>query len=800
MRLLTDFRRDVTLGIRLLRRYRGFSAISIATLAVAIGGNTAVFTIVNALLLTPPPVVEPPRLARVNPGQSLASWPMYEDIRDRSDVFTAVAASRLTSLNLEMTGGTSPLRGLVTSSNYFTVLGIPAEIGQTYAAADVVLDRVVLAHHIWRQHFGADSNVIGRTVLIGGRSRQVAGVMPQGFRGLAPPGVRLDFWLPVDRATESASLRNRRVTQFEIVGRLKPGIEHGAATAALRSLAQNLKAESPDLPQSFLAIEAGSIEGVNAFQGMASLVLPLFAFLAFLTVVSGFVLVIGCSNIAGLLVGQAAMRQRELALRLSLGSSRSRLVRQLLTESLILALAGGAAGTLFAAGLMTLVQIGIARLPFPLDLDLALDRRVLGYVIGLSTVSSLFFGLLPARSALRVDLVTMLKTDSSATPERRRLRRIMVTGQVAVCAALVVWSVLFLRSLGKIHTVEPGFDATGVVLSTVELDRSTIDAARGDQILTEWTQRVAASPGVQSAALATVVPLALTGREEFDVSLPGDASRTRRRVVANRITPGWFATVRIPVVAGRDFTWDDRAGAPDVAIVNETLARQFWNGGALGQRVLYGDQSIEIVGIARDTKYRTLGEATRPLIYLPFRQAYIHFVTLHARTSNPRATERLMSVELQRLLPGMKTEVESMADAVAVAVVPARIGATATAVFGALAVALAAFGVYGLVSFAVLQRTREIGIRRAIGATSADVVRLVVRHHASLIGVGLAIGLIGGALGAMLLRAFLTGVGPTDPIALLASIGIVAGSAVVATTMPALRAAQVDPMAALRDM
>jgi len=369
MRLLTDFRRDVTLGIRLLRRYRGFSAISIATLAVAIGGNTAVFTIVNALLLTPPPVVEPPRLARVNPGQSLASWPMYEDIRDRSDVFTAVAASRLTSLNLEMTGGTSPLRGLVTSSNYFTVLGIPAEIGQTYAAADVVLDRVVLAHHIWRQHFGADSNVIGRTVLIGGRSRQVAGVMPQGFRGLAPPGVRLDFWLPVDRATESASLRNRRVTQFEIVGRLKPGIEHGAATAALRSLAQNLKAESPDLPQSFLAIEAGSIEGVNAFQGMASLVLPLFAFLAFLTVVSGFVLVIGCSNIAGLLVGQAAMRQRELALRLSLGSSRSRLVRQLLTESLILALAGGAAGTLFAAGLMTLVQIGIARLSFPLELD-----------------------------------------------------------------------------------------------------------------------------------------------------------------------------------------------------------------------------------------------------------------------------------------------------------------------------------------------------------------------------------------------------------------------------------------------
>ena len=800
MRLLTDFRRDVTLGIRLLRRSRGFSAISIATIAVAIGGNTTVFTIVNALLLTPPPVADPPRLARVNTGQSLASWPTYEDIRDRTDVLAAVAASRLTSMNLEMGGETSQLRGLVTSSNYFTVLGVPAEIGRTYVADEMALDRVVLAHHIWRQHFGSDPNVIGRSVVIGGRSLQVAGVMPQGFRGLAPPGVRLDFWLPVNPGIESASLRNRLVAQFDIVGRLKPGVEHGSATAALRSLAQNLRAETPDLPESFLAVEANSIEGANAFQGMASLVLPLFAFLAFLAVISGFVLVIGCSNIAGLLVGQAAMRQRELAVRLSLGSSRGRLVRQLLTESLVLALAGGAAGTLFAAGLMSLVQVGLARLPFPLDLHLALDRRVLAYAIGLSTASSVFFGLLPARSALRVDLGAMLKSDSSATPERRRLRRVMVTGQVAACAALVVWSVLFVRSLGKIHTVEPGFDATGIVLSTVELDRSTIDADRGDQILTEWTQRVAASAGVQSAALATIVPLALTGREEFDVSLPGDAGRTRRRVVANRITPGWFATVRIPLVAGRDFTWSDRKGAPDVAIVNETLARQFWNGDALGQRVLYGDQSIEVVGVARDSKYRTLGEVTRPLIYLPFRQAYIHFVTLHARTSNARATERLMSAELQRLLPGVRADVGLMTDAVAVAVLPAQIGATATGVFGALAVALAAFGVYGLVSFSVLQRTREIGIRRAIGATAVDIVGLIVRHHARLVGVGLAIGLTAGALGAMLLRAFLTGVGATDPLALIAAVGIVAGAAAVATMIPALRATHVDPMVALRDM
>jgi len=376
----------------------------------------------------------------------------------------------------------------------------------------------------------------------------------------------------------------------------------------------------------------------------------------------------------------------------------------------------------------------------------------------------------------------------------------MVTAQVAVCSALIVWSVLFLRSLANIHAIDPGFDSSNIVLSTVELDRGAIDAERGDQILTEWTQRVAASSGVQSAALATVVPLALTGREEFDVSLPGDADGTRRRVVANRVSPGWFATVHVALIAGRDFTWNDRKGAPAVAIANETLARQFWNGDALGQRLLFGGRSIEIVGVASDSKYRPLGEITRPLIYLPLRQEYANFATLHARTSDPRETAALMSRELQRLLPGAEAAVESMSDAVAVAVLPARIGAAATGVFGAIAVALAGFGVYGLVSFSVLQRAREIGIRRAIGATTGDIMRLVGRHHARLIAVGLVIGGTAGMIGATLLRAFLAGVGPADPLALVSAILVVGGSALVASTLPVLRAARVDPMVALRDI
>jgi predicted permease len=798
MRLLTDFRRDLVLGARLLARYPGFSAVSIATLAIAIGGNTAVFTVLNTLLLTPPPVVEPARLARVHTGQSLTSWLTYQDIRDRTDVFSDVAASRLTWTNLEEGGVAVKLWGQVTSPNFLTVLGVRPQLGAGFRAGDADPAGVVLAHHVWRQRFGSDPQIVGRTLTVGGRTLQVAGVMPRGFRGLAPPGIRLDFWMPIDPRRAGDTLQNRLLSQFELVGRLKADVGHGAATAALRTLAPRLRSEHPELPESFVNIEAASISGIQAFRGMASLFLPVFAFLALLAIVSGFVLVIGCSNIAGLLIGRGAMRQREIAVRLSLGSTRGRLVRQMLTESLVLAAAGGVAGLLLASGLMYGVQVGVARLPFPLELDLALDRRVLAYVLGLSAATAVFFGLLPARRAARVDLTTSLKADSSGSPERRRMRRLMVTGQVAVCASLVVWSVLFVRSLGKIHAIEPGFDPSGVLLATVELDRG-IGPARGDQILTEWTQRTAASAGVQSAALALVVPLALTGREAFDVSLPEDPAGTRHRVVANRVTPGWFTTVRIALAAGRDFTWDDRPGRPAVAIVNETFARQFWNGAALGRHLRYGNRSLEIVGIVRDSKYGTLGEAATPVIYLPLRQEYAHFVTLHVRTLDARTTAAVVTSDLRRLWPDAEVHIQSMEDAVSVAVLPARIGAIVTGAFGAIAVALAAFGVYGLVSFTVVQRTREIGIRRAVGATAADIVRLVLGQHATLIAAGLAFGVSAGAAGGAVFRSFLAGVGPTDPVALLAAAGIVSGSALTATLLPALRATRLDPIAALRD-
>jgi len=798
--MLDDIRRDVVFGFRLIARHPGFSAIAVATLAVAIGANTTVFTVVNALLFKPLPVAAPHRLARVDTGQNQVSWLNYDDIRTGNTAFTDVVAHRMVMAGLQVSGAQVRLRGEATSSNFFTVLGVPPSLGRTFSAADSRHDLVVLADHVWRDRFNGDPGVIGRVLTLGSRTCEIVGVMPPSFRAFAPPGLRLDFWMPVDTASPNPIIRDRALTLFEVVGRLKPDMSHEQATASLRVLAAQMRNAHPELPEEFLRTSAESIEGVHAFQGMATLLLPVFAFLALLTMLSGFVLLIGCANIAGLLVGRAAARQREIAMRLALGAGRWRLVRQLLTESLLLAFLGGAAGVLLASWFVGSAGAIGARLPIPIDLDLRIDRRVLAYALGLSTFTSLLFGLAPAWSAARFDLVSSLKDDSAGSTARQRLRRALIVGQVAICTALLVWSGLFLRSLRHVGDINPGFDPSGVLLATVVLEEGVVDDERGDRILTEWAQRVTASPGVQSAGLSSIVPLTMTGREEFSVTLPEEAPGSRRRVIASRVTPGWFGSVRIPLVAGRDLTWNDRKGSPHVAIVNETLARQFWNGQAVGRRFNYGDRPVEVVGVVRDSKYRTIGETIRPTVYLPFRQNYMPYMTLHVRTADMRGAAAVVTREMRQLAPDVMVEVEPMTDAVAVAVVPAQIGAAATGVFGVVAMLLAALGIYGLVSFSVVQRTREIGVRKAIGARTEDILRLVVGGNTRLLAFGLFIGLGAGVLGAMALRGFLTGVAPMDPVTLAAASAIVAGAALLASLVPALRAARVDPLVALRDL
>jgi predicted permease len=799
-RMLGDFRQDVRLGIRLLVRSAGPSTAAILTLAVAIAGNTATFSIANALLLKPVPVTAPVELARVRAGQSHMSWPSYRDLGERTRVFTEMAAHRRLRVGLASPDAL-PLRleGEQTSWNYFDALRVPARFGRTYGDGDPRRNVVVLADHTWRARFGADPAITGRILTLSDKPFEVIGVMPAGFRGIAPAGFLTDLWFPVDDAPGNTQLQDRRASRFEVFGRLLRGITRPQAAAALRTVGRQIRDEHPDGSDTFADVQVFAVDGIGAFRGMSSLVFPLLLFVVLMAAMAGVVLLIACANIAGVLMGRAAARRREIAVRRALGAGRGRLVRQLVTESLVLALAGGGLGLLLALWLLGGVNAAIAQLPVPMAFDLRLDRRVLLYALSLSTLAALVFGLAPARRAARLDVVSSLKTGVGGSVARQRVRRGLVVGQIAACSALLVWSGLFARSLGRIRDVDPGFDPRGVLLARIAFDDLAHDPAQTARALADIQQRLEQAPHVASAGLATVVPLSLEN-EEFDVGLDDSTAGSQRlRVVANRLTPGWFATVRIPLVTGRDFTWEDRPGAPDVAILNETFARRFTNGPAVGQRLRVFDRDVQVVGVVRDSRYWTLGETTAPTIYLPFAQHYFRYVAFHVRTANPTAAAALLKTEVRRVAPDVFVDVSPMTDVLSVAMFPARVGAAVTGAFGVLAMMLAALGVYGLVAFNVAQRTAEIGVRKVVGARAIDLVALIVSENAVLAGTGLVAGLGLGTLGATLLRSFITDVSPLDPLTLAGTVVLVMGATLAASASPALRAVRVDPLVVLRD-
>jgi predicted permease len=804
-RILGEYRQDIVLGVRLIARNPWYSGAAILTLAVAIGGNTAIFSVVNALLFKPLPVQAPQELARVRAGESRMSWLNYQDLAERNHVFSDVVAHRRVVAGMAVRGVPVRSWGEQTTSNYFSGLGVPAALGRTYMPFDTRRDLVVLAHHLWRARFAADPTVLGRPVVLNGRSFEVIGVMPPGFRGVAPAGLLQDYWTPIDHAASVAMLRNRAASAFEVFGRLLPDVSHVQAEAALQVLGQQIRADHSDVAETFTRMEVSPLDGIGGFRGMADLILPLLGFLTLMAVVAALVLLIGCANISGLLLGRAAVRREEMAIRLALGAGRGRLIRQLLTESFVLALLGGVAGVLLAVWLTAIVNPLLSGLPVPMEFDLRVDRRVLTYALVASAVAAFVFGLAPARRAARFDVVSSLKDEAAGSAVRQRLRRALVVGEVAVCTVLLIWSGLFLRSLSNIGRIDPGFDPYGVLLARVELDEIAHDRQSSEQLFLDLEQQMQASPAVVSAGIATVVPLSLDN-EEFDVIRDAESgsegSPMRRRVLANRLTDGWFETVRIPLLAGRDFTSSDREGAPAVVIVNETLARQFWSGNAIGKRLRIPGRSErvgEVVGIVRDSKYWTLGENVAPTVYLPFRQNNASWMTLHLRTDDTRGTIQAITNYMRRRSPDVFVDVTPMEDTVAMALVPARVGAWVTGAFGLVAMSLAALGVYGLVAFSVAQRTREIAVRKAVGADTWDVVRLIIGESMLLALTGLVGGMLPGVLGAIVLRTFIAGVSPMDTITLAASTILVCGTALVASALPAIRAALAHPLVVFRD-
>ncbi|HVH56749.1 MAG TPA: ADOP family duplicated permease [Vicinamibacterales bacterium] len=798
-RLASELQQDTTYGIRLLARSPGFALACVVTLAVGIGGTTAVFSVVNAAFLAPPPIAAAGEVVRVQLGESRTSSAVFEELRTRNTVFATMAAISNARFALGEPGSTTPLMGERVTTTYFSMLGVAATLGRTFDPADVRDDLVVLGERAWRVHFNGDAAVVGRRIRLDRRTYEVIGVMPRGFRGLAAPGWVRDCWIPLPRATTPGG----SAATFEVAGRLRPGIDASDAAAALRLTAQQLRTDRPELPESLTAVRLLPVGGINAFRGVGALV-PVFMFIALLALVATFVLSIGCANIAGLLLGRAVARRHELALRAALGAARTRLIRQLLTESLLLAGLGGAAGVLLASWLTTLVPVAVAQLNFPFALEVQIDWRVLAFTSAVSLVTAILFGLAPARHAVRVDLGAVLR-DGSSSARRQRLRQALVVCQVAACATLLVWGLLFTRSLGNVTSMEPGFDASGVLLADFTFDAtpdSSADAVEAQ--IVEMHRRASALPFVESVGGAWAVPLSLTSRESFSV-FEADAPDGNGRVVnANRLTPGWFETVRIPLLTGRDFTWNDRLGSPEVAIVNRTLAERFWNGRALGKRLRFiGVRNIphevEIVGVVGDSKYWTIGEAIEPVLYLAARQGTIaDGLSLHVRTSNIADTSRRLSEDFARITGDGHIELRPMADAVAVAMMPARVGALVTTAFAAVAVLLATMGIYALISFSVAQRTREIGVRKALGASPMGIVRLIVSQSLLLVAAGLSLGILIGVAGGHVLANLTVGVSPGDPLTIAIAVSLVLSAALLSSSIPALRAARADPLEALR--
>ncbi|HYY97780.1 MAG TPA: ABC transporter permease [Pyrinomonadaceae bacterium] len=840
--LVETLLQDVKFGARTLGKNPGFALIVTLTLALGIGANTAIFSFVNAVLLRPLPVAEPERLVYVFGGTratpyNVSSYPDYVDYRDRNNVFSDLIAYSPITLSLNDNGQAEMISGLIVTGNYFDALGVSARVGRTFLPEEDTTPGghpvAVISHGLWQGRFGADPGIAGRKLLLNGQPFTIVGVSPSGFNGAAL-GETYDIYVPMamqalvrpPRGGYSGEmnpdlLSKRGPRWLDLVGRLKPGVSAEEAQAALGTLAAQLAQAYPDTNRDQTAtvspVSGGDPTQRGTLRSVACLLLA----------VVGLVLLIACANVANLLLARAAGRRKEISLRLALGASRGRLVRQLLTESLLLALLGGASGLLLAVWLVnTLRTYSPPANFFPVAFDFSLDGNVLGFTLLLSIVTGLVFGIAPALQASNPDLIAALKDEAALVPgaggrtaRRFSLRNLLVVAQVALSLVLLISAGLFLRSLQQAQRIDPGFDPERVLTMPLNINLLRYTKTQGQEFYRQVLERVGALPGVQSATLTRTPPLSgasrqstvtISGAESPDRAGQSESSGGGGGEVANNLTltspvgPDYFRTLNIPLMRGRDFTAQDREGAPGVAIVNETFARRYFPGeDPIGQRVSLGGARgpwLEVVGLARDGKYITLGEAPAPFLYQPLAQRHETGMVLLVRAGgDPAQLVAAVRGEVRAIEPNVPlTNSRTMEDLLSTSLYPARMGATLLGAFGLLALLLASVGLYGVVSYSVSRRTREIGIRMALGARGGDVLRLVLRQSMTLVAFGVLLGLAAAFAATRMLVGFLYGVSPTDPSAFVGIAVLLTLVSLAASLVPARRAARIDPLVAFK--
>jgi predicted permease len=812
-----SWRQDVRYALRLLRRSPLFTSVAVLSLAIGIGANATIFSVVSAMLLRPLPGLTDVRgivdIGRTQDGQDFdtSSYPTYADVRARATTLSDVYAFRVEPQPLSLGGAQDAERiyGMLVSGNFFRALGTTAVRGRVLNDTDdkpSAAPVAVISYELWQHRFAGADDAIGRVVPINGHDVAIVGVAPRRFQGTTL--VRSDAWMAlaktaiaIPRFSEEAFTERRMVWLF-LGGRLKPGITVSQANAELSTIGAILEKEHPDenRGKGLKALPSAIVPGRT----------PMVAgFLALLLAIVGLVLLVACVNIAGMLLARAAARRREIAVRLAVGASRGRLVRQLLTETTVLFAAGCAGGLLLSDWLTSLLLSVLPALPFPIGIDIVVDWRVVAFAMLASLGAAILAGLAPALQASRHDLVPALKVEPSGNGGRLRLRSAFVVAQIAMSLILIVAAGLFIRTLARAANTDPGFDQANVDVITVDLAIAGKSDADSAAFASAVLDRVRALPAVESAAFAADLPIDGSRMGFGSLRAPGvtlPSGRTSIDADWNSVTPGFFRTLRIPLIAGRDFTDQDSTNAAGAIIVNEAFARSVWgtpqavgrqlemNSGREGQPAM-----VTVIGVASNAQMISLGGTVEPYVYVALAQHFTPRVSLVVKGAGARSTIPAIRAAIRDLNPYVPvTAAMPLTDVTALGLIPQRLAAAVAGSLGIVVLLLAALGIYGITAYSVSRRTREMGIRVALGADSVVLLRLILRQGLMLTAIGVAIGLAAGALVSQVLRSLLFGVSALDPVTFGGASLLFLLVALAATYGPARRATRVDPMVALR--
>ena len=810
---MSTLRHDLRSARRLLTRNPVFTGIAVLTLALGIGLNTAVFSVIEALLLRPMPGVRAPQglvhIYRSWPGIEFASSspPNLRDLQERGkDVFQDVASWTYVPLSISAEGKSQRLFGEMVSANYFSVLGATAARGRLFVADE---DRnpgthpvVVLSHATWQGMFGGDPQIIGRSIVLNGSPWEVVGVASPDLRSpiqiIAPA-----MWVPLMQIDQISPQNAGRLTSrdnnfMNLIARLRTSVTVEQARLRMAAIHKGLLADFPeDFRGSDWRLVPPSQAGIHpsmrsAQLGLSSVVMAVVVML----------LLIACVNVANLFLARARDRWREMAVRLSLGAQRRTLIRQLLIESLVFALVAGAAGLLIAAWCMSLLN----RIQLPMDVsisaNLQLSAPVLAFTLLATLVTAMLFGIAPALQATRPSLIPTLKGEAPAGDSRSRASRILVVAQMALSLLLLVCAGLFLRNLRAATTVDKGFEAGNLMLADFDLSIQGYSEGRARTFYRQMLARLGQIPDVVAVSLSATMPLGLSNNDS-GVEIAGyvPSKDEQMSIELNGVSPDYFRTMGIPVVRGRAFTAADDSTSQKVLVVNQRFAERFWPGKeAVGKVVHTRGADRVVVGVVPTGKYRSLGEEPLAFMFFPAEQVFDASAVLELRTrGDPTAIIPVLRSELAAMDPNVPmSNIRTIDSHLGIALMPARLAGGALAVFGVLGLILASVGIYGVMSYSVAQRTREIGIRMAIGAPRGQVVRMIMKQGLWLVAIGSAIGLVASLGAAQLLRGLLYGTNALDPITFIGVPLVLSAVAALAVWVPARRAASVDPVRAIK--